>query len=253
MYADDVLKGLRLFDEGLRRPRSDLGRELCRVTRSLPPDPRTVQLFVRRLGAQALHRLGELVELLRRARVERDPVVSGRSARRGLFQPRQDARVPLSVQGSRQGCARLLALGRQAREDGSQSSGVGRVERLAFGTKVGAEDVQVPDTAEHVAQPRELGAKLSRPFLLEKRPGNTKRRAGAPRGDPHPVQAFGILPETGSRLVLDDLGELRGQRRPHVVGGLHMVHLHPWMLGAGAIIQPLTASSQARNPRSRRC
>ena len=77
MYADDVLKGLRLFDEGLRRPRSDLGRELCRVTRSLPPDPRTVQLFVRRLGAQALHRLGELVELLRRARVERDPLFPG--------------------------------------------------------------------------------------------------------------------------------------------------------------------------------
>ena len=37
-----------------------------------------VQLFVRRLGAQALHRLGELVELLRHARVERDSVFAER-------------------------------------------------------------------------------------------------------------------------------------------------------------------------------
>jgi hypothetical protein len=109
-----------------------------------------VQLFVRRLGAQALHRLGELVELLRRARVERDPVFAERGARRRLLEPRQEARIPLSVQGSREGCARLLALGREAGEDGSQSSGFGRLERLASGTKVGDENVEVADPTEDV-------------------------------------------------------------------------------------------------------
>jgi hypothetical protein len=86
---------------------------------------------------------------------------------------------------------------------------------------VGDENIEVADTAENIAEPRELGSKVRRPGLVEEWARHTERRASATRGDAHPVQAFWILAEASPRLVGDDLGELCGHCRPHVVQGLH--------------------------------